>query len=73
MGMTVKSIEKAFSPVVHREDGGYWAEISAMPGCFTVADTLAELKNNILEAAQCWLLTAADMKNLIFHKVQNYG
>lgn len=61
--MTVESIEKAFTPVIHSEDGGYWAEIPAMPGCVTVADTLEELKDNIIEAAQCWLLTAADMEN----------
>lgn len=34
-----------------------------MPGCFTVADTLDELKGNLIEAAQCWLLTSADMEN----------
>ena len=34
-----------------------------MPGCFTVAGDLDELKVNIIEAAQCWLLTAADMEN----------
>lgn len=61
--MTIKSLEKAFAPVIHREGGAYWAEIPAMPGCITVADTLAELKGNIIEAAQCWLLTAADMEN----------
>ena len=34
-----------------------------MPGCFTVADTLDELRGNIIEAMQCWLLTSADMEN----------
>ena len=41
---------------IHKEPGyGYWAEIPAMPGCFTDGATLAEVRRNILEAAQCWL------------------
>lgn len=59
--MTAKNIENAFKPVIHREDGSYWAEIPAMPGCFTAADTLAELKGNLVEAMKCWLLTRADL------------
>lgn len=32
------------SVVVHRaEEGGYWAEVPALPGCFTQADSLSEL------------------------------
>jgi len=34
---------------------GYWAEIPAMPGCITCADTLDDLKKNLIEAAQCWI------------------
>lgn len=42
--------------VIHKESGhGYWAEIPAMPGCFTDGATLAEVRKNIVEAAQCWL------------------
>jgi len=42
--------------VIHKESGhGYWAEIPAMPGCFTDGATLAEVRKNIIEAAQCWL------------------
>ena len=42
--------------VIHKEPGnGYWAEIPAMPGCFTDGETLAEVRKNIVEAAQCWL------------------
>ena len=60
---TRRDIESAFKPRIHREGGEYWAEIPAMPGCFTVADTLDELKGNLIEAAQCWLLPSADMDN----------
>ena len=42
--------------IIHREEaGGYWAEIPAMPGCFSDGATLAEVRKNIAEAAQCWL------------------
>ena len=58
-----KEIENIFKPIIHRENGKYWAEIPAMPGCFTVAGSIDELKANIIEAAQCWLLTSADMEN----------
>ena len=39
------------------EDGGYWAEIPAMPGCITEGDTLEETQANIREAAEVWLAT----------------
>lgn len=42
--------------VIHEaEEGGYWAEVPALPGCFTQGETLEELKANVLEAVQCWL------------------
>lgn len=59
--MTKKSIIEAFTPVIHSEGGTYWAEIPAMPGCFTVADTLADLKGNLVEAIQCWVATQGDL------------
>lgn len=42
--------------VIHNaEEGGYWAEVVGMPGCYSDGETLAEVKANIREAAQCWL------------------
>lgn len=39
--------------VVHEaEEGGYWAEAPAVPGCVTQADTLEELRKNIHEAIE---------------------
>ena len=44
--------------VFHETDeGGYWAEIPAMPGCITEGDTLEETKANIREAAEVWHAT----------------
>ena len=37
--------------VVHEADeGGYWAEVPAIPGCATQGDTFEELLQNLYEA-----------------------
>lgn len=37
--------------IVHQaEEGGLWAEIPALPGCVTQAETMEELLPNIYEA-----------------------
>lgn len=40
--------------VIHKEDGGYWAEVPALKGCFTQGDTIDEIKINIKEAIDGW-------------------
>ncbi len=40
-----------FRAVIHdAEEGGYWAEVPALPGCVTQGETLAELHDNLREA-----------------------
>lgn len=47
--MTIKAI-------VHKaEEGGYWAEVPALPGCVTQAETMDELRANLREAIEGWL------------------
>jgi predicted RNase H-like HicB family nuclease len=42
--------------VVHEaEEGGYWAEVPAIPGCATQGDTFEELLQNIYEAVEACL------------------
>lgn len=42
--------------IVHEaEEGGYWAEVPALPGCATEADTIPELLVRVKEAAEGWL------------------
>jgi predicted RNase H-like HicB family nuclease len=42
--------------IIHKaEEGGFWAEIPAIPGCVTQGDTLSELIKNIHEAAEACL------------------
>lgn len=39
--------------VVHEaEEGGYWAEVPAIPGCATQGETLEELMTNLHEAIE---------------------
>jgi predicted RNase H-like HicB family nuclease len=39
--------------VVHEaEEGGYWAEVPAIPGCATQGETLEELMANLHEAIE---------------------
>ncbi len=43
--------------VIHpAEEGGYWAEVPALPGCFSQGETRDEVRANIREAIQGWLL-----------------
>ena len=39
--------------VVHpAEEGGYWAEVPAIPGCATQGETFEELLENLYEAVE---------------------
>ncbi|MDQ3604918.1 MAG: type II toxin-antitoxin system HicB family antitoxin [Gemmatimonadota bacterium] len=39
--------------VVHEADeGGYWAEVPALPGCATQGETFEELLRNLYEAVE---------------------
>jgi len=40
--------------VIHKEDGGYWAEVPALKGCFTQGETIDDIKINIKEAIDGW-------------------
>lgn len=42
--------------IIHdAEDGGYWAEVPALPGCATQGETMDELVANLQEAISGWL------------------
>ena len=39
--------------VIHEaEEGGYWAEVPAIPGCATQGETFEELLENLYEAVE---------------------
>jgi predicted RNase H-like HicB family nuclease len=47
------------SVVIHpAEEGGFWAEIPALPGCVSEGETLGETLANVREAAEGWLEVA---------------
>jgi len=49
--------------IIHRaEEGGYWAEIPAIPGCATQGETFEELLSNIYEAVEACL--SVDIKDV---------
>ena len=58
MSTTLTSSETIYKAVVHPEaEGGYWAEVAGLPGCFTQGETLDELYSNLAEAIACHLDT----------------
>ncbi len=47
--------------VVHEaEEGGYWGEVPALPGCASQGDTLDELLDNLREAIEGYLSVDLD-------------
>jgi len=49
--MTLKAI-------IHpAEEGGFWAEVPALPGCVTQGETEEEIHSNLLEAVELWFET----------------
>lgn len=42
--------------VIHEaEEGGYWAEVPALPGCVTQGETVEEVTLNLRDAIVGWL------------------
>ena len=51
--------------IVHRaEEGGFWAEVAALPGCVTEGDTMEELLANVREAIEAWLSATGEPDHL---------
>jgi predicted RNase H-like HicB family nuclease len=42
---------QSYAVVIHEEpEGGFWAEVPALPGCYSQGENVDELKRNIREA-----------------------
>jgi predicted RNase H-like HicB family nuclease len=51
--------------IIHpAEEGGYWAEVPALPGCITEGDTMDEVMGNLKDAIEGWL-EVANSRNAI--------
>ncbi|MSQ41326.1 MAG: type II toxin-antitoxin system HicB family antitoxin [Dehalococcoidia bacterium] len=45
-----------YSVVIHQaEEGGYWVEVPALPGCYSQGETLEETMGNVREAIPLYL------------------
>ena len=43
--------------LIHKaEEGGYWAEVPALPGCVSQGETIDDVRANVREAIEGWLL-----------------
>jgi predicted RNase H-like HicB family nuclease len=48
--------------ITHKaEEGGFWAEVPALPGCFTQGETRAELLANLRDAVEGCLLAGSGL------------
>jgi len=53
--------------IIHEaEEGGYWAEVPAIPGCMTQGETMKELIENLYEAVEGCM--SIDMKEIHIEK-----
>ncbi|MBE9062351.1 type II toxin-antitoxin system HicB family antitoxin [cf. Phormidesmis sp. LEGE 11477] len=51
--------------VIHpAEEGGYWAEVPALPGCITEGETMEEVVANLRDAIAGWLEVANNRQTL---------
>jgi predicted RNase H-like HicB family nuclease len=59
-----RSAEVKIKVVVHdAEEGGFWAEVPAIPGCATQGETMDELLRNVHEAIEgCLSVDVAEPK-----------
>jgi predicted RNase H-like HicB family nuclease len=50
--------------VIHEaEEGGYWAEVPAIPGCATQGETFEELLKNLYDAVEGCLAVEVERPN----------
>lgn len=55
-----------YTTLIHQaEEGGFWAEVPALPGCFSQGETVDETLRNIKEAVQAHLMALREDKEEI--------
>jgi predicted RNase H-like HicB family nuclease len=59
LSMTSKSTSKVeYSVVLHEaEEGGYWVEVPALPGCYSQGESREEALANVREAIELYVET----------------
>jgi len=62
MGTREESFAMKYKVVIHKaEEGGYWAEVPAVSGCFSQGETVDEVMENIHKTLAACLKTLAEM------------
>jgi len=57
----IAQVQVVLTALLHREEeGGFWAEVPALPGCLTGGETLEEVMANVREAAELCLAARHD-------------
>jgi len=51
--------------VYKAEEGGYWAEVPSLPGCYSQGETVEETMINVKEAVETHILALEDEKEKI--------
>jgi len=61
---------REYTVILHpEEEGGYWAEVPALPGCYSQGDTVEKAMQNVQEAIECHLeALKADGKEIPIEK-----
>jgi predicted RNase H-like HicB family nuclease len=53
---------RKYTILVHEaEEGGYWAEVEELPGCFASGDTLDELEADVKDAIETYIAACREM------------
>jgi predicted RNase H-like HicB family nuclease len=54
--LNLKKVFMKLKIIIHNaEEGGFWAEVPALPGCVTQGENMDDLIANIHEAVEGWL------------------
>jgi predicted RNase H-like HicB family nuclease len=48
--------------IYQAEEGGFWAEVPTLPGCYSQGETIEETMSNIKEAIEAHLLALREEK-----------
>jgi predicted RNase H-like HicB family nuclease len=43
-----------------KDDGGFWAKVAELPGCYTSGETLEEVEENVKDAIAAYLESLED-------------
>lgn len=51
-----REIDVEYTVILHQaEEGGYWAEVPALPGCYSQGETVEQTMRNVKEAIESHL------------------